>query len=206
MVTIFSLPDGWGERIRDKVASAPEAERERVVQEALLAEFTGVKTFAREDSPLARAETRVQRPPAKARRLLDFLEVDDEEAAKVFKDLIKGYERLTSLNEQLRSYIYIVLKSGETASYFSRDLVQISPVNLEGILRVSHQKHREMYQAVAQKTFADVPEVEGGEAPMLYLTWRLGRYVDAFASFKSMFDDQELRALIVGADFTLLDH
>lgn len=162
--------------------------------------------FAPENSLLAGAETRAQKPPVNARRLLDFLEVDDEEAARVFKDLAAGYERLTSLNEELRSYIYIALTSGETASYFSRDLVQISPVNLEGILRVSHQKHREMYQAVAQKTFADVPEVEGGEAPMLYLTWRLGRYADAFASFKSMFGDQDQRALIVDADFTLLDH
>ena len=41
MVTIFSLPPGWGERIRDKVASVPEAERERVFQEAPIAEFTG---------------------------------------------------------------------------------------------------------------------------------------------------------------------
>jgi hypothetical protein len=42
MVTLFSLPRGWGERLRDKVASAPEAERGRVFQEALMAEFTGV--------------------------------------------------------------------------------------------------------------------------------------------------------------------
>jgi hypothetical protein len=41
MVTIFSLSPGWGERIRDKVASVPEAERERVFQEAVIAEFTG---------------------------------------------------------------------------------------------------------------------------------------------------------------------
>ena len=40
MVTIFSLPPGWGERIRDKVASVPEAERGRVFQEAVIAEFT----------------------------------------------------------------------------------------------------------------------------------------------------------------------
>ena len=42
MVTMFSLAPGWGERLRDKVANAPEAERERGFQEALLAEFTGV--------------------------------------------------------------------------------------------------------------------------------------------------------------------
>lgn len=162
--------------------------------------------FAPENSLLAGAETRAQKPPVNARRLLDFLAIDDEEAAKVFKDLAEGYERLTSLSEELRSYMYIALKNGVTVSYFSRERVQISPVNLAGILRVSSQKHLVMYQAVAQKTFADVPEVEGGEAAMLYLTWQLGRYVDAFASFKSMFDDQKLRALIVDADFTLLDH
>jgi len=161
--------------------------------------------FAPENSLLAGAETRAEKPPVNARRLLDFLEVDDEEAARVFRDLSNGYERLTSLNEELRSYIYIALKSGETASYFSRDVVQISPVNLEGILKVSHQKHLAMYGAVEQKTFVDVPEVGGGEAPMLHLTWLLGKYVDAFASFKSMFDHQNLHTLIVNADFTLLD-
>jgi len=39
MVTLFSLPRGWGERLRDKVVNAPEAERGRVFQEALMAEF-----------------------------------------------------------------------------------------------------------------------------------------------------------------------
>lgn len=164
-----------------------------------------MQLFAPENSLLAGAETRAQKPPVNARKLLDFLEVDDGDASRVFKDLSEGYERLTSLSERLRSYIYIALANGETTSSFLRSFVQISPVNLEGILRVSRQTHTEMYQAVAQKAFADVPQVEGGEVPMLCLTWLLGRYDDAFASFKSIFSDQELRALIVNADFTLLD-
>ncbi len=163
-----------------------------------------MRFFAPENSLLTRAEVRAQTPPANARKLFEEAGVAPDEEAAVFNDLVQGYKRLTALSEDLRSYIYIALKSGDADRYPTQRNVQISPVNLERILRMGHEEHTQVYYAVNEKSFADI-HADPGAAPMLWLTWSLGGYFDAFMAFKGMFSEEQLRKLIVDADFTLLD-
>ncbi|MFZ2308512.1 MAG: SMEK domain-containing protein [Rhodoferax sp.] len=161
--------------------------------------------FAPPEGLLAIAEPRRDLPPSNAQRLLKYMGAEPEEYKDIRNALLNGYKKLTSLSEELRQYLYLILERGEIIKY-GGERIGISPVVLEGILnKVDSRRQSQMYQAVSNLGMADVPE---GEYPTtLYLLWSTPFDVDLFVTFRKLFGvkSDELKRLLVDADFTLLD-
>lgn len=165
---------------------------------------TVLQPFAPRKGLLASAERRVDSPAKNAKRLIEFLQLESAEYKDLREALKEGYLKLTSLSDEVREYLYIILTRGRIIDHHNQR-IGITPVVLEGILKVDHYRQQQMYLAVYELGLAEVPE--GEHPPMLYLYWGSRFDYDVFGAFRKMFKDSpdKLRRLIVDGDFTLLD-
>ena len=160
--------------------------------------------FSPKQGLLSMVERRINSPALNACALIKHLQIEEEEYEELRTSLSRRYDKYTRLSMELREYLYLLLTRGSvTTSWNGR--VGIPPVVLEGILDMEPGRQRNIYAALSDLGFVDVPE--GEYPPMLYLLWSTPFNIDLFLTFREMFgiDSDELKRLLLDGDFTLLD-